>query len=78
MTTSDSLKHMQSDLSRYFGGISSKSPSSAMASAPSSDKAKMEAQGCGGTVEIMVEDDFSHAMGIKGHKILVAIRHPAA
>jgi hypothetical protein len=71
VAASDGLKRTQSDLSRYFGGISAK-----FSSSPASGKMGM--QGCGGTIEVMVEDDFSHVMGIKGHKIVVSIEHPAA
>ena len=31
--------------------------------------------GCGGTIKVTVEDDFSHPLGIGAHRVLVAVVH---
>ncbi|KIM74500.1 hypothetical protein PILCRDRAFT_828206 [Piloderma croceum F 1598] len=71
---SHNLKRTQSNLSRYFAGLSSKSSDPSSASTPTSTSAK-QSRGCGGTIGITVEDDFTHPLGVKGHRVLVIVQH---
>lgn len=74
----------QSDLLRYFPGNSSlkgvngSSFVKEMAGTNEKGKNGKGGGGCGGTIQVTVEDDFSHVMGIKGHKVSVCIEHPSA
>ncbi|KAJ7143304.1 hypothetical protein C8R43DRAFT_1237968 [Mycena crocata] len=63
--TSAALKGNASDLAIYFG--------SKKAAAASNEKPKTE---CRGRVEISVEDDRSHPLGLLGQRVKVAITHP--
>jgi hypothetical protein len=84
MPKQPNLKGIQSDLSRYFGGISvlkKDSPSTAVTAStligdtPTNNKSKASGAGCGGTIKVEVQDDLSHPLGIHGHRVLLWIEH---
>jgi len=73
--TDAKLNRTQSELSRYFGPMSNQSSASI---AELFGTAHEKGVGCSGsgTIQITVEDDFSHPWGIKGHRVIIRIEHP--
>ena len=56
------LKRTTSDISRYFGVKNSSSKEN-------------EQRPCGGEIEVMVEEDSSHWLEIKAHRVTIQIEH---
>jgi len=66
------LRHTQSDLSRYFdASVLGKS----FGSSPGSGSGMGSTTNCGGTIKVTVEDDYSHALVVKGHRVIVEVLH---
>ena len=71
----------QRNLLHYFNGRSGKY--STAVSTPFSTSVGPEKRGtgqgmrigCGGTIKVTVEDDSSHPLGIKGHRIVINVEH---
>ena len=62
------FKHSQSHLSRYFSGFTGDSKLAGGAGSVGGTR-------CGGVIKVTVEDDWSHSLRIKAHRVLVSVQH---